>query len=152
MNRFLRTATVLPILSLALALSACCGDTTATVQVHVVDGENGAEIAMPQVLVDGDQATCGDNHFFQSAPVPTDDGGTVVGPPTSDFGVGPPPSTHFCATWIANVDPGTKIVKVTASGYFGTETQIDTGSEGGAMSCPSPRDVEVTVAIYRKPG
>jgi hypothetical protein len=147
MNRLLRTATVLS----ALGLSACCGDTEATVQVHVVDGENGAEIAMPQVIVDGNQASCGDTRF-QSAPVPTDDGGTVVGPPPGDFGVGPPPSTHFCATWIANVDPGTKIVKVTASGYFGTETQIDTGSEGGAMSCASPRDVEVTVAIYRKPG
>ena len=150
MNRPLRVFATSLSLASALGLSACCGDTEATVQVHVVDGENGAEIAQPTVDVDGTIATCADTGFL-SAPEPTDDGGTIVPPPTSDFGVPPPPSTHFCANWIATVDPGAKTVKVTAPSYFGNEVQIDTGSEGGSFSCPSPTDVEITVALYRKP-
>jgi hypothetical protein len=147
MNRFLRLFAAVG----ALGLGGCCGDTEATLQVHVVDGENGAQIQHPVIVVDGNTAFCTDTEF-QSAPEPTDDGGTVVPPPPgADGGVPPPPSTHFCDTWMANVDPGEKTVKVSAAGYFATEVQEDFGSEGGSFSCPSPRDVEITVALYKKP-
>ena len=129
----------------SLTLAACC-DSEATVQVHVVDGETGDGISQPLITIDGTTATC--NQVYAS-PAPTDDGGTVISPP--DMMVGPPPTNHFCDTFTASVDPGGKTVHVSASGYFGTDVQIDAGDEGGGLKCPSPKDVEITVALYKRP-
>jgi len=137
-----------------LLIAACCGDTEATIRVHVVDGANGGQIAEPVIIVEGTQLTCGDNNFgFQSAPIPNDDGGTVVPPPpgATDAGVPPPPSTHFCETWIGFIDAGTRTLHASAPGYFPTEAQVDLGSEGASLACPSPTDAELTVALYAKP-
>jgi len=116
----------------SLGLGACCGDTQATLLVHAVDGENGATLADPNVSVDGETLLCGDTSF-RSLPQPTDDGGTIVPPPGSDLGTVPPPnSQHFCETWEASVDPGTRTVHLSAQGYFTTDVQVDLGSEGGS--------------------
>ena len=121
--------------------------------MHLVDGANGAQIAAPVIIVAETQLTCGDNNFgFQSSPVPVDDGGTVVPPPGgTDAGVPPPPTTHFCETWIGFIDAGTRTLHASAPGYFPTEVQVDLGSEGASLACPSPTDAELTVALYAKP-
>ncbi|HVS19027.1 MAG TPA: hypothetical protein VMT18_10545, partial [Planctomycetota bacterium] len=142
---------------LGAALAGCCGDTTGTLRVHVVDGENGVAIGMPVVIADGETLGCADSSSFQ-LPVPGEpaephagDGGITVNPPGSDMNVPPPPTQRWCATWTGQIEAGMHTVRVSASGYFTTEVQVDMGAEGGSLSCPDPDDSEITVALYRRP-
>ncbi len=152
MHRSLRTLLACLVPLGALELAACCGDTDALLKVHVVDGDTGGALAMPVVSSDGDTLGCADdNNVFFSAPGSIDDGGTFVGPPGGDAGVPPPPKTHWCETWAGYVAAGQRTVKVVASGYFPTEVQVDLGSEGSSLACPSPTDAEITVALYPRP-
>lgn len=134
----------------AIGLAGCCGDTSAQLLVHVVDGENGALVAQPTVEVEGDELLCSDGRPFD-VPVPTDDAGTIPPPGGTDLGVGPPPTRHWCETWSGSFDAGLRVVTVRATGYLPTEAQVDLGSGGSSLGCPDPRDAEVTIALYRRP-
>jgi hypothetical protein len=148
--------------ALGAALTGCCGDTSGSLRVHVVDGENGAAIGMPVIIADGEQLRCEESSssFELASPEPDsphanddggtgDDGGVTIPPP--DMRVGPPPTQRWCPTWVGDIEAGMHTVRISASGYFTTEVQVDMGSEGGSMSCPDPDDAEITVALYRRP-
>ena len=146
---------------LGAALGGCCGDTSASLRVHVVDGENGTAVGMPVIIADGEQLRCEESSSslaLQSpepeSPFANDDGGVGDGGvtvPPPDMRVGPPPTQRWCPTWVGQIEAGMHTVRISASGYFTTEVQVDMGSEGGGMSCPDPDDAEITVALYRRP-
>ena len=141
--------------TLGAGLAGCCPNNDALLSVHIVDGETGYVLATPTISADGETLSCNDGTLgFFAEPVPSPnavgDGGTVVPPPGIDMGVRPPPVTKFCQTYAVSLEAGFHTVKASASGYFTSTVQVDMGTGGDSFSCPAPRDVETTIALYRK--
>jgi len=143
--------------TLGVAMAACC-DNDARLTVHVVDGETGYVLAMPTITAGGETLFCNDDSFgYYAEPVPTpgvdiDGGGVVVpAPGGSDMGVRPPPQSQWCQTYVASLEPGSHTVKATAPGYFPTSVQVDMGEAGDSVSCGDAKDIETTIALYRRP-
>lgn len=152
-----RLRSVLLASALGAGLSGCCGFNDALLEVHVVDGETGYVLATPSISADGETLFCNDGSFgflADRAPAPAalSDGGTVVPPPGAlDMGLRPPPVTRWCQTYSVSLEAGFHTVKVSETGYFTSTVQVDMGSGGDSFSCPAPKDVETTIALYRRP-